>query len=130
MIVTIFDREDERNKVNGLSTDRWSLLVQILESMLRRKPFCCELRGENGYDLMIGIGSLGHAQYSRADGDPPYLMALANKPSARRSVEFLLGGTATPIKARFCMPFEEIIDIARYFQETGERSPKVNWEEV
>jgi len=131
MIVTFFDQQDPSNKLNGFPIDRGPPLIQTLESMLRqRKPFICELMGENKFDLTIGIGPLGCAQYGGPDRDPPYLMAVAKKPLLPGYIEFLCGNTPTPIKSRFCMPFEEILDIVRHFQETGQRSPNYAWEEV
>jgi hypothetical protein len=57
-------------------------------------------------------------------------MAIANDAHPRGEVEFLMGGTATPIESRFCMPFEQTLEIARFFQETGMRSPNVAWESI
>jgi len=134
MIVTFYDREDEANELNGAVIRDRRRLRQVLESLLEslqvRWPFVCELVGENGFQLTIGVGKIGCVHYSRCDGSPPYLMAVA-----RRNVleadepEFMLGGTPTPIPAHFCMPFDDVIDIAVYFMETGRASPFFSWEQ-
>jgi hypothetical protein len=131
MIVTLVDLQDPSNKLNDVPIDKRTTLIEILEGLRRRrKPFICELMGENKFDLMIGIGPLGCAQYSGPDRDPPYLMALAKKPRPPGYIEFLAGNTGTPIASRFCMPFEEILEIVKFFQETGQRSSDFAWEEV
>ena len=96
------------------------------------EPFFAELYGDNGYKLLIGIGgTIGCAQYSRADGDLEYLVAVAPNPIAeKRYVEFLICNTPTPISIRYILPFEKVKEIARYFLETGARSATVSWEEA
>lgn len=81
--------------------------VRALFVQLRgRAPFMFELVGENGHNLLVGRGDdCGCVQFSRADGTPPYLMAVSEEPSgADELVEFLAGGTPTPIPQRFCLP--------------------------
>ena len=72
MIVTLLDQQDPSNKLNGVPIDKQATLIEIVEDMRRRrKPFVCQLFGENKFDLMIGIGPLGCAQYAGPDHDPP-----------------------------------------------------------
>jgi len=72
MIVTFVDLQDSSNKLNDVPIDKRATLIEILEGMLQqREPFICELLGENKFDLMIGIGPLGCAQYAGPDHDPP-----------------------------------------------------------
>jgi hypothetical protein len=132
MIVKFFDMQDESNPLNGLIVGSDKELAQLLDGFRTRDPFFAELRGENGYNLLIGIGStIGCVQYSHGEGDPPYLVALATPPISRRDDgEFLAGDTPTPIPARNILPFEQVKQIAIYFRETGAPSPGVSWEEV
>jgi hypothetical protein len=68
---------------------------------------------------------------SSADGAPPYLMAVA--PGARIAegeLEFLIGGTASSVPKRYCLPHEAVADIAATFVQTEERMPDMRWEEV
>jgi len=91
-----------------------------------------ELIGENGHEILVGIdGNGGCVQYSRTDGSPPYLMALSAAPEQSEGfVEFLIGGTKTPVPSRYYLPTDAVHQIATYFQVTGERSPKNSWEEI
>jgi hypothetical protein len=130
MNVAFFDREDDANQLNGTIVQRREQLPQILDGLLNRPPFVCELVGENGFHLHVGVGRLGHAQYSRPDGEPPYLLAVAARPGRRHEhIEFLLGGTPTPISKRYCMLFASVREIAAHFLETGRTHPGFVWEE-
>jgi hypothetical protein len=74
---------------------------------------------------------LGFVQYSRLNGDPPYLVALsARRPVKKGFVEFLAGNTPTPIPARNVLSFDELRQIALHFIETGERSEAFSWEPI
>jgi hypothetical protein len=132
MIVTFFDQQDESNPINGSAIADSEELLRILDSLRTRSPFLAQLFGENGYNLMVGIGgAIGCVQYSRTDGSPPYLLAVASNPIAENGdIEFLLGNTPTPISVRHILPFEKVKEIARHFRETGARSAAVSWEEV
>jgi hypothetical protein len=132
MNVKIFDRNDASNPLNGSIIRDSTRLVEILQGMKDRKPFFCELVGENGYNLLVGVATTyGCAQYSRDDGEPPYLMAVLNNAVADEGYkEFLFANTLTPVPARCCMPLGRIVEIAAFFQETGRASPVVLWEEI
>src|SRR5262249_36050375 len=131
MNVTFFDREDKTNSLNGVAIQDRELLLRILSGLRSRPPFVCELLGENGFHLHVGIGKLGHAQYSRSDGEPPYLLAVGPRPGRRDEyLEFLLWGTPTPISKRYCMPFNSVREIAEYFLTTGCAHPGFTWEGI
>jgi hypothetical protein len=132
MNVRFFDRGDEANPLNGATIRDARQLLKILQSLRERKPFFCELLGQNGYQLDVGIGpSFGCAQYRLADGDPPYLMAVAeNSKAANEYEEFLYQNTPTEVPARYCLPIDTIMAIAEDFHTTGARSPIVLWEEI
>ena len=131
MTIIFFDREDSENDLNGTTIRNDEQLSKVLEGLRVRAPFVCELVGDSSFHLHVGVGEVGHAQYSRLDGEPPYLMAVAPHPNEREQyTEFLLGGTPTPISSRYCMPFELVRKIAEYFLETGRAHPGFTWEEV
>lgn len=130
MNVTFLDIEDDANKLNGTVIPDTSRLFQILTTLRIREPSFCEFRGEN-FKLTVGVGSVGCAQHSPADGSPPYLIALApDGEGAKGASEFLAGGTPTPVLNRYCMPFESVRDIARYFLDTGSVHPAFTWEKL
>ena len=41
-----------------------------------------------------------------------------------------MGGTATPIPARYILSFDELKKVVIYFLETGERINAVSWEAI
>jgi Immunity protein Imm1 len=132
MIVRIYDYQDQTSSLNGLTLTNDDQLLQVLESARTRQPFFAGLIGENGYELLIGIaGSFGCAQYSRSDGEPPYLVAVSSaRIIAHDHFEFLAGNTPTPISSRYILPFEKVKKIASYFRATGARSTDVSWEQI
>jgi hypothetical protein len=131
MRIQFFDRQDSKNPANGETIEQADHLVDTLRRFTNRKPFLCELVGENGYNLLIGIGRLGCAQYSPGNGKPPYLVAVAPDPDPElEEVEFLTGDTPTPIPGRHILPFSLVEEIAACFQRTGEPSKSIAWEEI
>jgi hypothetical protein len=132
MNVEFFDREDRRNLFNGSIISEKAHLLEVLNQLQGRAPFFCEILGENGYKVLLGVGGpRGCVQYSSTDGSPPYLMAVSEDPERfDANIEFLIGGTLTPVPSRYCLPILAVNEIASYFQMTGKRSPAVSWEEV
>jgi len=130
MIVTFIDMEDDTNPLNRKVLLTGGSMRQILCSLQEREPFCCELTGEDGSQLTLGVGAIGFAEYSRG-GDAPYFFAVTTVTVIEGTEEdFLCGGTPTPVAARFCLPFDDVIKIAVYFMETGEPSPSFSWEMI
>jgi len=91
-----------------------------------------ELCGSNGLRLLIGLANeRAVVQFSSADGEPPYLMALDKNGAAEDGfIEFLVNDTPTPIPRRFCLPVETVRMIAIEFVSDGTQSSLVNWEEI
>jgi hypothetical protein len=131
MIVQFFDRQDPANRSHAMRTTAAEVLT-LIESLRDRPPFFCELVGNNGYNLLVGIGDdVGCAQFSRADGNPPYLIARGAAAKKKQGfVEFFAANTPTPVPARYCLPLEAVAKIAAYFVEWGLRSPSVDWDEI
>jgi Immunity protein Imm1 len=133
MKVIFQDLEDRDNPRNGETFASVSQVVDLLDELrCSRPPFMCELIGDNGFTLTVGLGGeIGCVQHAPSDGTPPYLMAVDStkvEPNAG-DMEFVVGGTATPIDRRYCLPFQSVNQIVAYFTETGDRSPAVSWEE-
>jgi hypothetical protein len=126
------DLEDDNNEKNGTRVSSERDFKLLLESFRNRHPFTFELAGDNGFTLTIGWSpSLGCVQYAPGDGQPPYWVAIGDPDAdADEHVNFLAGGTQTPIPRRSCMPVEKVVQIVRHFLETGERWPDVEWEEI
>jgi hypothetical protein len=132
MIVTFYDRQDPADRLNSSTFDDGDLLVGALHDRQNRRPFFCELDGENGYKLMIGLGNpWSCVQFSKANGELPYLMALGEDAGRDGpNLEYLINDTATPVPFRFALATETLWKIVRFFLETGGRSQSVHWEEI
>ena len=132
MNARFFDRQDRNNPYQGALITHSAGFLACLEGARNRPPYFCELEGDNGFNLLLGISSTrGCAQYSAREVGAPYLMAV--DPNAEPNVDymdFLTGNTDTPVPMRFCMPMDRIERIASDFLETGERSTCVDWEEI
>jgi hypothetical protein len=130
MNVTFYDMEDDANPMNEKVISNSASIRKILLSLQEREPFCCELTRKDGSELVIGIGPIGFAEYSR-DGHGPYFSAITAVTVAEGPEEdFLCGGTSSPVAARFCLPFDDVIRIVIHFMETGEPCPSFSWEMI
>jgi|SRR5262245_23209194 len=127
-----YDLQDDANPLNGTSIENSAELRNALESLRDRPPFFAELIGDNGFKLTFGLGATeGCVQFCSVEDDPPYLMAV--NPNIRDSeggVEFLCGGTPTPVDKRYCLPYDAFVEIVAGFVQTGERKHDVLWEEI
>jgi hypothetical protein len=132
MAVQFFDRQDKSNPLNGATIDDKEELLKVLDALRSREPFFCELVGENGYNLLLGVGrDIGCAQYSPSDGSTPYLMAVAaTNQDSNEYMDFLTANTPSPVPRRYCVPFEAAKQIAAHFIETGNCWPGVSWEQI
>lgn len=132
MIVRFFDRQDSRNQHNGMVVQDSAYLLARLDEARGKPPFFCELVGDAGHKLLLGISdTLGCAQYSASDGSPPYLMAAdVENTEAEGYMEFLIGNTDTPVPLKFCLPMVRIKQIACDFIATGAQSPSATWEAI
>lgn len=132
MKAQFFDRQDRTSPHNGMVIADSPKIASLIEDMRNRPPFFCELVGEYGFNLLLGISdTLGCAQYSANDGSPPYLMATCREMETNEEfMDFLTGNTDTPVPMKFCLSIETIKRIASDFIESGERSSRVSWEEI
>lgn len=132
MNVSFFDRQDPTNPCHGALVHGGEWLLHRLSELQRRPPSFCELEADNGFNLLLGIGKeRGCAQYSAADGSPPYLMAIVEVADGDEEyMEFLTANTDTPIRQRYCLRIEQIKEIALAFLATGQRYEGVTWEEI
>jgi hypothetical protein len=132
MNVEFLDLEEQENPMNGERLASASHLVELLDELRSsRQPFMCQLIADNGSMLTVGSASDGGCvQHSPSDGGSPYFMAVGSSEANMGEVEFAVGGTATPIDRRYCLPFKQVKNICSYFLQTGDRSPSVTWEEI
>ena len=132
MMVRYFNNQDELDPMNGKTITESAALANLLDVRRQDKPFLADLCGDNGFQIMIGIGGdASCVQYSRTDNKPPYLMAMSTQPPMRRGyVEFLVNNTPTAIAARYIISFDEMKKIALHFLNTGARSDLVSWQRL
>lgn len=132
MKMTFQDQQEPTNMANGRVLSAPADVAQLFESLRGRPPFMFELIGENGHSLTVGYSdSVGAVQHAASDGQPPYMMAVNEEAADDEAfVEFLAGGTPTPIPGRFCLPIERVVAIAQEFVATGDRPVAVTWDEI
>ena len=132
MAVSFHDLEHTGSPLNGGKLADAADIATLLDRLIHRPPFVFELRGDTHFKLTIGIArDRGFAQHSSCDGSPPYLVALATEPAANRDViEFLTGGTLTPIDRRFILPIATLRTIVESFVADGSASAAVSWAEI
>jgi hypothetical protein len=132
MKTRFYDLHDGANPANGAIIEGAPQLRAVLQGVRDRPPFFAELIGDNGYMLLLGLGAdRCCAQFSAADGSPPYLMAVALDAGALEGeLEFLTGNTPSPVPARYCLPCSAVAEIAEEFVQSGRRKSDVIWEEI
>lgn len=106
---------------------------ELLDEMRRTDPpVMCQFISDNGFNLTVGIDdAFGCMQYSANEGLPPYLMAVSRQQRESEFVEmeFVVGGTQTPIDGQYRLPFGIIRDVVIEFAQSGLRSAIVDWQE-
>lgn len=111
--------------------DDASALIDFLRQFKTEEFASAELRGENGYRLVIGInGEVAFAEYSSQDGEPPYLVAVSPTAVIKGTHIFLVTNEGTEIDGRHCLAFPVFAEVVRRFIETGERAEIVEWEDA
>ena len=132
MKVRYINRQDRSDPMSQVVLSGPNQLTELLEARRKNSPFIAELCADNDFHLMIGVGDdVGFAQYSRVDGQLPYLVANPRQPRVQsRYVEFLINDTPTPIPGRYILNFEELKKIALHFFATGDRSEVFSWESM
>ena len=105
-------------------------LRTLLSPLSKREPGFVELESPTSGLLQLGIGKFACAQLTTRDDKPRYLAAKARTIRATSDVEFMCGGTPTPIAPELCLSPEEVISIAEHFFRTGDRDPSFEWVEI
>ena len=131
MKVRYVNGQDKSDSMNGVVIVDVDELTRLLDGRRNRVPFISDLIADNGFEMMIGMGrGVGCAQYSRSDGEPPYLMAVSPQRNMKNGhVDFLVNNTPTPFAARYILTFEQVKTISLHFLATGDRSGAVTWHE-
>ena len=130
MSIRVQDLQNDNHPRNGMVLGDPAEVTELLKSLrASQPPTICELIGDNGYTLTVGVGpDFGCVQHAASDGLPPYLMAVSSA-ADDRPMEFVLGGTATPIDGKYRLPFETVANVVAEFVRSGQRSQRVEWVE-
>ena len=81
--------------------------------------------------LMIGVDEFhGCIMFVDKSGDSPYNMILEDPDAPDEDFEFDVGGTATPISLRYCIPIEKVIDLVIHFFLYGRFPEGIEWEKT
>lgn len=74
MKIQYFNHQDKLDPMHGAVITASAQLAALLDDATRKPPFIAKLKGDNGFEMLVGIGKeFGWAQYSGSDGYPPYL---------------------------------------------------------
>jgi hypothetical protein len=124
------DHEDLTNPFNGRRINSTEA-ISLLRSLQGREPFICSLDSEFG-SLLVGIGrELGCVQFTPGGGGPPYLVASTGSTECSEEyVDFLSGGTPSPIPRRNCLAWAAVERIVTHFLDQGGVPSDIIWEEV
>lgn len=88
----------------------------LLIHLAGQEPGFVELESSTSGILQLGIGGqFACAQFTTRDDKPRCLAAKTRTVGATSDVEFLCGGTPTPIAPELCLTFEEAVSIAEQF---------------
>lgn len=127
------DLQNEHNPHDGQVISDRETAASLLDDLRNiRPPFMCQFTGDDGFNLVVGIGrDFGCVQHSSNDGMPPFLLAVSKTGSSNRNdMEFLVGDTTTPINGRYRIPFDALREIVVDFVTTGQRNSNVTWDEL
>jgi hypothetical protein len=127
------DLEHDDNPMNGNVLATSTDLQNMFQLLRGRRPFMFQLQLEDGCTLDIGIaGDVGCIQHSPSDGMPPYRMATtsSNPQIGQGDTEFSVGGTATPIDNRYCLPSQAIERIVQYILDSRGSPDGIAWDDV
>ncbi|SRR5258705_9598138 len=107
-------------------------LVTKLREFQAREPFIAMLVAPNQDELAIGLGGpVSFVQFTQASRMPPYLCVFnPTAPVGGDPVEFVCGGTPTPIPSYLMIPFEQALEVAVHFFRHGEIPKHVKWKSV
>jgi hypothetical protein len=132
MRVKYLNLEYKNDPDNNREFEDATEVLSLLETdhPTRKLPYSFELYGDNGWVLDIGIEtpSYGFAQLERLE---PWVCLVATNPKTADSnfMEYMVGGTPTPISGQYRISFEDVRKAISHFVSTGEGVSELAWEE-
>lgn len=126
----VFNRQCEDEAAVSVETQTEALLVISKWHEELSNNFCAELLDASGNRLLVGFGSKHFVQFTGGeDGATP--LAVVGNPtldSDQAYIEFLIGGTPTPISQRYLVPLSILAAAIESFLEDGCPSTQLEWE--
>jgi len=115
--VVVYDGRSESKAVESVDE-----LEAALRQAHKRWPAVVYIDVASQRDMLcIDVDEhIGCIMFGDRSGDPPYYMVVGNPEAPDGDFEFDVGGTATPISLRRCIPIEKVISLVRHFCEHGE----------
>jgi hypothetical protein len=134
-MLTLFDRSQPSWKSDRGGTIRSrEELTAALTDLSQGDPRIFEVVSRSGAALQFGLGGpYACAQFSEPIPDMVEArsawLARTKLPSTPGEIEFMLGGTPTPVAPEYCLSFQEILTILEHFHETAKRHPEFQWDQ-
>jgi hypothetical protein len=130
MSASFRDHENLANPLNGRMVTS-SEAIQLLRSLQERDPLFCSFEANTG-TLLVGVArDMGCVQFTPNAEGPPYLMATTGaSENSDEYVEFLSGGTPSPVPLRYSLPWPLVERILTVFLDQGTVPSDITWEEI
>jgi hypothetical protein len=113
---------------------RENQLKDLLYDLIKQwsRVIILEISGVVFFTLGVGQED-AFLQYSK-DGEPPYLIAVADEytevSDLDNEIVFDANGTPTPILKRLCLPYDRVVDTIIYFFKNNEMPRFINWVQI
>jgi hypothetical protein len=121
----------ERNEIVVGSVQELDALLDRLteEAEAADQPLIVVLGLEDGSTLSIGVGRpYSVLDYVDGSHDPPYFVSRGDT-ERREPVRFLFSGEMSEFPPWSAIPIDAAREAMRYFFETGQLSPEIDWAE-
>jgi hypothetical protein len=128
-IIVVIEK-NERIEYNVADGEELRKLLYLLVEQ-EPKVFVLEMAINAMFTIGIGL-PYGFVQFSK-NNEPPYLIATVEESLGGidwdEEVEFMAGGTPTPIAKRWCLPYDQVVKTITHFFQNNEL-PQLKWEEI
>ena len=105
-----------------------SQLVELVDELIKQREGCGFLKNAEAC-LLFGVeGDKAICHYYLISGKGGYLWAISSDKRVDTYIEFNISGTSTEIPMHRCIPIDVMVEIVRYFYQTGKRLEDVKWE--
>jgi len=128
--ITVVVENNERIEYNVSDGEE---LRNLLYRLVEQEPRVFVLEIANNAIFTIGVGlPYGFVQFSKNNESPYLIAAVVESVKGKgldEDVEFMAGGTPTPIAKRWCLPYDQVVETIIYFF-LNDKLPGLKWEEI